>query len=303
MRACILTLAIVFGAAWVAAAADMDETYTSLKKAVDEKNVEQVKALSATLFELTKPAIAAPAPASADDKKAWSEAVEHAKEVQGFGEYALSALAFQGPPATTVDLLSTLEKANPKSKYLDDTYGLYLVALAQTGQSAKVAPVAEKALANFPENPDLLMALANSALEKKQINNALTYGKRLVAALNKRAKPEGMNEADWQKKKDADLGRGYWIVGVISGDRNLYADADRNLRAALPLIKGNEAEMAPALYYLGVANYQLGKMTLSKARVLEGAKFSEQAAAIPGALQQQSYHNALVMKDEANKMR
>ena len=44
-------------------------------------------------------------------------------------------------------------------------------------------------------------------------------------------------------------------------------------------------------------------MTLSKAKVLEGAKYSEQAAAIPGALQQQSYHNALVMKDEANKMR
>jgi hypothetical protein len=61
--------------------------------------------------------------------------------------------------------------------------------------------------------------------------------------------------------------------------------------------------MANALYYLGVANYQLGKQTLNKARVLEGARFSEQAAAIPGALQQQAYHNALVMKDEAGKMR
>jgi len=303
MRACILTLAVALSAGWVAAAADMDETYTSLKQAVDQKNVEQVKTLSATLFELTKAAIAAPQPTGAEDKAAWTDAVNHAKEVQAFGEYALSALAFQGPPATTVDLLSTLEKQNPKSKYLDETYGLYLVALAQTGATAKVPAIAEKGLASFPENTDLLLAMANSSLERKNMNGALTYGRRLVAALNKRAKPETMDAADWEKKKGADLGRGYWIVGVICGDRNLYAEADRNLRAALPLIQGNTAELAPALYYLGVSNYQLGKMTLSKAKVLEGAKYSEQAAAIPGALQQQSYHNALVMKDEANKMR
>jgi len=303
MNAWILRLTVLLGAGFVVAAQDMDTTLQSLKQAEAQKDVAQVKQLAATMFELTKAAIAAPAPASADDKQAWTDNVTHAKELQLFAEYALSALAFQGPPATTVDLLSMLEKENPKSKYMDASYGLYLVALTQTGATAQVVPTAEKGLATFPNNADLLLALANSALERKQIPNALTYARRLVAALGKSTKPEDMSEADWEKKKNADLGRGYWIVGVISGDRNLYADADRNLRAALPLIKGNDAEMAPALYYLGVANYQLGKMTLNKAKVLEGAKFSEQAAALPGALQQQAWHNANVMKDEAARMR
>ena len=60
---------------------------------------------------------------------------------------------------------------------------------------------------------------------------------------------------------------------------------------------------APALFYLGMANYQLGKMTMKKAQVLEGARFSREAAAIQGPLAQQAWHNAMVMKDEAAKMR
>jgi len=303
MRVCVLTLAVLFGGAFLAAADTLDGTFDSLKEAAAKKDVAQVKTLAASLFALVQAQISAPAPASAEDKEMWTYNVSHAKDVQLNAEYELSALAYQGPPATTVELLAMIEKENPKSKYLDAAYGRYLVALTQSGAEAQVVPAAEKGLASFPDNEDLLLAMVNSSLAHNQNANALTYARRLVTALNKKAKPEEMAEADWQKKKDADLGRGYWVIGVMAADRNLYAEADKNLRAALPLIRGNDAMMAPALYYLGVANYQLGKQTLSKARVLEGAKFSEEAAALPGNLQQQAWHNANVMKDEANKMR
>ena len=59
----------------------------------------------------------------------------------------------------------------------------------------------------------------------------------------------------------------------------------------------------PALFFLGMANYELGKMTLNKARVLEAAKFSEQATAIEGPYREQARHNALVMRNEAARMR
>ena len=75
------------------------------------------------------------------------------------------------------------------------------------------------------------------------------------------------------------------------------------LRAALPMIKDNPGMNGAALFYLGVANFELGKMTLNKARVLEAAKFSEQAAAIPGPLAQQAWKNAQIIKTEAGKMR
>jgi len=80
-------------------------------------------------------------------------------------------------------------------------------------------------------------------------------------------------------------------------------NADKSLRAALPLIKGNDSMTGPALFFLGMANYNLGKMTMNKAKIVEAAKFSEQSAAIAGAYTDQARHNALVMKAEADKMR
>jgi len=60
---------------------------------------------------------------------------------------------------------------------------------------------------------------------------------------------------------------------------------------------------AAALFYLGLANYNLGKMTMNKAKVLEGAKFSDQCAAITGQYAEQAYKNSMVMKSEAGRMR
>ena len=90
---------------------------------------------------------------------------------------------------------------------------------------------------------------------------------------------------------------------MIHGAKQQWVAADKDLRAALPLIKGNDAMMGPALFHLGMANYNLGKMTNSKAKVLEGAKFSEDCAKITGPFTDQAWHNAQVMKTEAGQMR
>ena len=145
--------------------------------------------------------------------------------------------------------------------------------------------------------------LADTAITRKQSDRALGYANRLLAALNKHPKPEGIASADWERKRSATLGRGHWIAGLVQSEKAQYYQADAHLRAALPLIQGNEAMMGPALFHLGLANYQLGKTMLNKARVLEAAKFSEQAAAIQGPFSQQAWHNALVMKTEAANMR
>ena len=60
---------------------------------------------------------------------------------------------------------------------------------------------------------------------------------------------------------------------------------------------------ASALFYLGVANYQLGAATRNRTQMLEGARFSDQAAAIKGPLADQAWRNAQAMKAEAAKMR
>jgi len=288
----------------VITAGNLDTTYQKLKDAVAAKDVAQVKILAADTCALAREAISAPAPTDADEKQDWNSRVAYARDVEVYTEYALYATAIGAPPEVTVDLLATLEKQNPKSKYLFDAYGLYYFpALQQTGGAAKIPAVAEKAVENFPESDDALAVLAEAAMAHKQSDRALGYAKRLPAAVTKHAKPEGMNAAEWERMRSAKLASGYWIAGVVEAEKQQYYDADKNLRAALPLVAGNPARKGYALFCLGLANYQLGKMTMKKSLVLEAAQFSKDAAAFQGSWTRQAWLNAQAMKDEAARMR
>jgi tetratricopeptide (TPR) repeat protein len=298
----LASLAVLF-APLVVTTGNLDTTYQKLKDATAAKDAVQVKILAAQTCALAREAISAPAPADADEKATWNDQVTYARSVEAYTEYALYTTAIESQPAAEVDLLAALEQQNPKSKYLADAYGYYFYALRQTGAASKIPAVAEKAIENFPENDDALAVLAETAYSRKQSDRALGYAHRLTAVLNKHPKPEGMSAADWERKRSAELASSYWIAGTVQAEKGVYYEADKDLRAALPLVAGNDARKATALFYLGLANYQLGKMTMKKAQVLEAVKFSQQAAAIQGPLTQQAWHNAQVMKDEAARMR
>ncbi len=282
---------------------ELDDSFKSLQEAQSKPDPALVKKLAAQTCELARKVTSTPAPENPDEKEAWAKRVEYARGIELNTEYALYSVAVQGAPAVTVELLAALEQQNPKSKYLDGAYASYFHALNQTGGAAKIRTVAGKAIANFPDNEDLLLVLANSALTQNQFGSAAKFASRLVASVNKHSKPEGMPAADWQRKRTAALGSGYWILGVAQASQNNYVAADEALRAALPLIEGDEARLAAALFYLGVSNYQVGRLMNSKAKVLEGAKFSDRAAAMKSDFAQQAWRNARAMRDEALKMR
>ena len=287
----------------VVGSGNLETAYQLLKDATAKNDAVQVKVLSAEACKLARDVISAPAPDNEEAKEAWNNHVAFAHDVELYSEYALYATAIQAPPETTVDLIAALEQQNPKSKYLADAYGTYFYALHKTGAAAKIPAIAEKAIANFPESDDALAVLTETAYSRKQMDCALNYARRLTAVLNKRSRPEGMSAADWERKRSAGLASGYWVAGVVQAEKGVYYEADKDLRAALPLVAGNDLRKASALFYLGLANYQLGKTTLKKSLVLEAVKFSQEAANIQGPLTQQAWHNAQVMKDEAARMR
>ena len=304
MKLSALGIAMVLIAGPALAADDeLDATYQSLKDAVAKKDPAQVKKVALEIYPLVCMELSAPVPQKEEEKDAWTSRLAYAKGINDYLEYGIYSTAVGSPPAAMVDLLGVLEAQFPKSKYLDSVYGAYLVALNQTGAAAKIPGIAEKGLENFPDNEDLLLFLTDHSLSRKQPDRALTYANRLVAVLSRRPRREGFSAADWERKRSAGLARGYWTAGVIYGERSQFVAADKNLRAALPLIQGSPAMMGPALFYLGNANYQLGKQTLNKALVLDGAKFSEQCAAIDTPYAEQARHNALVMRNDAARMR
>jgi tetratricopeptide (TPR) repeat protein len=304
MRLSVLSLAILLIAGpTLAVPDDLENAFQSLKDAESRKDAAQVMKLAAETCALARQAISAPAPESAAEKEAWSTRVARARSIELHTEYALTATAIQAPPSTAVDLWSALERQNQASKYLDEAYGHYFLALDRLGAAAKIPAVADRAFAQFPDNEDLLLVLADTAMNRKQSDLAHRHAERLVAVLAKHPKPEGLSPADWERKRGAALGRGYWIAGLVHSDKTQYYEADKDLRAALPLIRGSDAMLAPALFHLGVVNYQLGKTLMRKAQVLEAVKFSEQAAALRSPYAEQAWRNAYIMKTEAAKMR
>ena len=298
-------VALLLGAGSAAAAAeDLDSSYQSLQEAVAKKDPALVKKHAADTLTLARHAASETEPQDADEKDAWKKRVAYAREIESYTEYALYATALQSDPGGMVDLMSTLEAQNPKSKYLDQGYAAYLVSLAKTeGGGAKVVPMAEKALTNFPQNPDLLRVVAESAMTRKQTDRALSLANRLIAAAGKHARLEHESAADFERSRGAWLASGYWIAGAISADKGLYAAADKNLRAALPLVKGDDYRTGVAFFYLGVANYQVGKATLDKKKVLEAAQFSDEAAKFNTPVAHQAWLNAGLMRKEAAAMR
>jgi hypothetical protein len=293
---------LLFAGPSVAAPDDLEEALNGLKEAESKKDPALVKKHAAETCALARKAIATLAPESDDEKEAWTQRVAYARAVELQVEYALYATALQAPAAAAVELLAALEEQNPRSRYLDSGYAHYFVALTKVGAASKIPAIAEKAIVQFPANEDLLLVAADSAMNRKQSDRALGYAKQLVAVVGKHPRPEGMSAANWERKKTAALGRGYWIAGMVHAEKNQYSPADQALRAALPLIQGNDLMTAGALFYLGVVNYQLGRLTNNKPQVLEAVKFSEKAAAITSPYHMQALRNAHVMRTEAFKM-
>jgi hypothetical protein len=146
--------------------------------------------------------------------------------------------------------------------------------------------------------------LADNAMTRQQNDRALALAKKSLTVLEANpAKPAGLDQADWDKRKTLAIGTAHWIAGVVEANKNEFFAANKDLRAALPVVKDRKEMYAATLFFLGLSNYQVGRQTVNKGQILEGAKFSEQCAAIPGQYQERAFENAKAMRREAAGMR
>jgi tetratricopeptide (TPR) repeat protein len=301
MKTWILTLALAAVAApsWGQAAANPDElktAYSALKEAEEKKDADALIAAAKHVDEIARKDLAATKPEGVSDDD-WKAKLDYARQVDQYAEYSLCNLALQPPTAKTIALVDALVEMNPKSQYLSRTYPNYMVALNQTAPD-KLIPSVEKLAANDPNSEDLLLVLSDSYLNKKNNQKALEYSNKLIDLLKSKPKPEGFSDADWEHKKNAALGRAYWTSGIVYSTENRFPQADQQLRAALPLIKGNDQMTAGALFYLGVANYRLGQKSKSRTNIQDALKFSQQAADIKGPFQTPAQQNVKAIRTE-----
>ncbi len=94
------------------------------------------------------------------------------------------------------------------------------------------------------------------------------------------------------------LGDGYYIAGATACAKSGWLDCDRNLKLAVPYVNKDPRILGITYYYLGLADYQIGRATSDRTKIVEGQKYSELSSAIAGPMQQQAYKNAQAMKTE-----
>ena len=279
----------------------LDALYQKLKTAEDQKDDDAIKNAAVETIRAAREVIKAPEkePGAQTDAEAIKTRVEFAKSATTQGEYALCTLALkERDHQKVIDLYDLMAKEAPDSKYLAQLYSPYAAALEGSGKSDKAYVFAEKAVAKAPTNEDLLLILANGAMTRKQFAKAAGYGTKLATTMTSKAKPEGISAADWDRKKSEMIGRGYYIAGMSYASEGNQIQADKNLRPAIQYIKSEAALAGPALFQLGVANYNIARATMDRARMKEAINFSQQAAGISGPYQDQARKNAWAMQQD-----
>jgi hypothetical protein len=285
---------------------DLRTTYHNLKAAEEKKDVDLIKKYAVATSALARKAIASEKPARIDEIEPWEAQVALAKEVEPYADYALYVAALHAVHDHTkvIDLFDTLSKQSPDSKYVPQMYAIYVGALAQgPGGANKAYEFASKAIAKDSGNEDLLLVLADGAMARKQWERAATYGSKLASVMSGHARPEGIPTGDWERKRTAMLSRGYYIAGISYVSLNRFAQADKSLRAALPLVKSEPAMVGATYFYLGVADYNLARATQDKVMMKAALGFSEEAYKLGGQFSQSASQNVYAIKQELTRMR
>jgi hypothetical protein len=267
----------VFALVGFVRADELEDSYAKLKDTVAKKDADAVKADAAATNKLAQVLITAPQPSDAAEVENWKQRVQYGKEVAAYSEYALAYVATTVEGPKTIELVDALIAQNPKSKYIDTCTSQYLAALGKSGP-AKQLDGMKKVVEGRPDNEVALAALAEGLMSKSP-DTALRYANNLI------------------RLKGAGAATGYYVAGVINGAKTIWLDCDRDLKAALPLVHDNY-KLGIVYFYLGLAEYNLGKVTLDRTKMQAGLKYSQQSAAIAGPMKDQAYHNVLAIQNE-----
>jgi tetratricopeptide (TPR) repeat protein len=277
---------------------DLDAAYGNLKAAEAKKDPAAVLKWSAQTSQIARKVMKSSKPPNGDPDE-WKQAVDYATQVDTYTEYALYLAALQSTDAATImQMTETLEQRNPQSQYIPQLMEKYAAAARQAKALPKAVEFGERAFARNQFNGDMLLAMADYRMQQQQFDKALTYSTKAVELMTSQPKPEGVPDADWEKRKASIIGLGNWMSGVTLSSQNKYASADKALRAALPYIKDNDQLMAQALFHLGLVNYKMGQTSKSKTQIADAVKFSTQSGAIKSPFQAQALKNVKVIKTE-----
>ncbi|HZT33600.1 MAG TPA: hypothetical protein VFA33_27170 [Bryobacteraceae bacterium] len=239
----------------------VETAHQTLKAAEMKKDADQIRKWSAKTSELALKVVNSPQPKEQDEVEDWKRRVDYAKQVNTYTEYALYAAALQNSdPQKKIELLEALEQRNPNSQYLAQAYPQLFLAYQQAKQADKASGLAEKLVAAGHADEDMLVVLADNYLQKKTDPEKVhTYSARIIEIMNSKPKTAGVADAAWAQRKNLLIGLAHYMSGKQYYLQNKFAESDKELSEALPLVEVNQGMKAETLFLLGIADYKMEK--------------------------------------------
>jgi hypothetical protein len=280
--------------------ADLDSACAALQAAEAQKDQDSIKKYAIASWDAGSKTAQSPKPTDADDVADWNRQIEFANQALAYAEYVLASQAALEPNwQRKGELIQALEQRNPQSKFLAAVKRN--IRVREEANPAQAFALAERGLAEDPNNEDYLMRIANHYMSSEEdLSKVLTYSLRVLEVMEKKSKPAGVSAEDWEKKKVRYTGGANWMVGVVYGKQARYGLSDRYLRTALDQIQDDAQLLAAAYFYLGYDNYALAGQLRDKSRAIEAAKFSKLCLAIEGPFQPLAQKNLEVLRNDFN---
>ncbi|MFN7994142.1 MAG: hypothetical protein U0Q18_11095 [Bryobacteraceae bacterium] len=270
----------------------VESAHQTLKAAELKNDPDQILKWSGKTAELAQKVAASRQPQNADEVENWKARVDYAKQVNTYTEYSLYATALQTQdPKKQVALLEGLQQRNPKSEYLAKSTDVMFIAYQKAGQTDKAIAYAEQVTNGGQPSEDMLLVLADDSLKKKESEKVHVYTGKLVEVMNAKPKPDGLADADWTKRKNTILGLAYYMGGKQYYNEGKFAQCDKELREALPLVESNANLHTEVLYLLGFANYKLQK-------IQDAANFYKACAALKSPFQAMANKNLIAIRGQ-----
>jgi len=270
----------------------VEDAQQTLKAAEAKKDPDLVLKWSARTSELADKVIASPKPQDADAVEAWKARVDYAGQVKTYAEYSLYAMALATTdPKKQVALIEAFQQRYPKSQYLPKTTETLFVAYQKSGDTDKAVALAQHVADTGAPSDEMLLVLIQDAVKRKERDKVHAFSAKLVDVEAANAKPEGVADADWTKRKNSILMFAYDVNGEQYFNEGKLAQADQDLRKALPLVEDGNPAKPEVLFYLGLANYKMQKAQ-------DAYNYFKACAGMRSPFQAQATKNLTAMKSQ-----
>lgn len=267
---------------------NLDAAKLSLKAAESKANADDIGKWADSTWKIASELAAKGGPGAAD-----------AEQTKLYAESSFYSIAEQTEdPATRLGLLLALQERNPKSPFVEnipaECFGLY----KKLKQMDKALALATQTLAADPDNVDILLDVSEYYFSKEEATKVISHTLRAIEVLEKKPRPAGLSDDEWEKKKTRMLGIAHYLGGVSSSLSGQYGRADQMLRAAIPFVTGDATQEAAVFYFLGLSNYKLADK--DPARAQEAITYWRRCATVKSNFQAQALKNVDATRSEFN---